>query len=275
MTDAFSKTLQHGESKVSLAVETYDMVDRHIRRLDEDLMRFEDELMMTGPRLTNVSTGNLNQSSLAVSHDLSLMQKRSEEERKSVEHPAIKKRKLAPVVTSNPANGQSRASSAAPTIPQAVTATENTDQVSSSGALAPITRERRRRDSSASNNASVTAAKIAVSTVPDVAIPSAPSASIVTPGSTEKKISAPRRMPRGNVSGPPEPRSQESLEGMPVDPNEPTYCTCSQVSYGAMIACDNEDCSIEWFHYDCVGLEAPPKGKWYCEDCRAQFGMKK
>jgi hypothetical protein len=30
---------------------------------------------------------------------------------------------------------------------------------------------------------------------------------------------------------------------------EPTYCICSQVSFGEMIACDNEDCSIEWFHY--------------------------
>jgi hypothetical protein len=39
----------------------------------------------------------------------------------------------------------------------------------------------------------------------------------------------------------PETRSQEQLEGMPVDPNEPTYCICSQVSYGAMIACDNEE----------------------------------
>lgn len=26
---------------------------------------------------------------------------------------------------------------------------------------------------------------------------------------------------------------------MPVDPNEPTYCFCNQVSFGEMIACDN------------------------------------
>ncbi len=50
---------------------------------------------------------------------------------------------------------------------------------------------------------------------------------------------------------------------MPVDPNEPTYCICQQVSYGEMIACDNENCEIEWFHYNCVGLSGPPKGKWY------------
>lgn len=31
---------------------------------------------------------------------------------------------------------------------------------------------------------------------------------------------------------------------MPVDPNEPTYCVCNQVSYGEMIGCDNPDVSI-------------------------------
>jgi hypothetical protein len=28
---------------------------------------------------------------------------------------------------------------------------------------------------------------------------------------------------------------------IPVDPNEPTYCFCNQVSYGEMVACDNPD----------------------------------
>ena len=28
---------------------------------------------------------------------------------------------------------------------------------------------------------------------------------------------------------------------LPVDPNEPTYCLCNQVSYGEMVACDNPD----------------------------------
>lgn len=33
---------------------------------------------------------------------------------------------------------------------------------------------------------------------------------------------------------------------MPVDPNEPTYCLCHQVSYGEMIGCDNPDVSIQY-----------------------------
>ncbi|GFZ10696.1 RING/FYVE/PHD zinc finger superfamily protein [Actinidia rufa] len=59
---------------------------------------------------------------------------------------------------------------------------------------------------------------------------------------------------------------------LPVDPNEPTYCFCNQVSYGEMVACDNPDCKIEWFHYGCVGLKEQPKGKWYCSEC---VGMQK
>ncbi|CAH1265200.1 ING3 [Branchiostoma lanceolatum] len=53
------------------------------------------------------------------------------------------------------------------------------------------------------------------------------------------------------------------------DPNEPRYCICNQVSYGDMVGCDNEDCPIEWFHYGCVGISEPPKGKWYCPQCTA------
>ena len=29
------------------------------------------------------------------------------------------------------------------------------------------------------------------------------------------------------------------------DPSEPRYCVCNQVSYGDMVACDNEDVSIQ------------------------------
>ncbi|KAG6524329.1 hypothetical protein ZIOFF_010298 [Zingiber officinale] len=54
---------------------------------------------------------------------------------------------------------------------------------------------------------------------------------------------------------------------LPVDPNEPRYCVCHQVSYGNMVACDNPSCQIEWFHFECVGLKEHPKGKWYCPNC--------
>ncbi|CCK72808.1 Yng1p KNAG_0L01890 [Huiozyma naganishii CBS 8797] len=48
-------------------------------------------------------------------------------------------------------------------------------------------------------------------------------------------------------------------------PTEPTYCFCGGVSYGDMIACDNLQCPLTWFHYGCVGITGEsPSGKWYC-----------
>ncbi|SCV69346.1 BQ2448_2366 [Microbotryum intermedium] len=57
-----------------------------------------------------------------------------------------------------------------------------------------------------------------------------------------------------------------------IDPNEPTYCFCERVSFGQMVGCENEDCSREWFHFECVGLDAPPVGEWYCLECAAAVG---
>jgi inhibitor-of-growth protein 1 len=53
----------------------------------------------------------------------------------------------------------------------------------------------------------------------------------------------------------------------PFDPHEPTYCLCSKPSFGSMIKCDNDECMIEWFHFECVGLNSQPKGKWFCPTC--------
>ncbi|XP_049932432.1 PHD finger protein ING2 isoform X2 [Nymphaea colorata] len=60
----------------------------------------------------------------------------------------------------------------------------------------------------------------------------------------------------------------------PIDPNEPTYCVCHQVSFGDMIACDNENCEGgEWFHYACVGLSSETrfKVKWYDPTCKPLY----
>lgn len=51
------------------------------------------------------------------------------------------------------------------------------------------------------------------------------------------------------------------------------YCQCPYDEVSEMIACDGEDCHIEWFHFECVGIMVPPKGKWYCPDCRKKYGI--
>uniref|UniRef100_A0A182N4A3 Inhibitor of growth protein n=1 Tax=Anopheles dirus TaxID=7168 RepID=A0A182N4A3_9DIPT len=53
-----------------------------------------------------------------------------------------------------------------------------------------------------------------------------------------------------------------------IDPDEPTYCLCDQISFGEMILCDNDLCPIEWFHFSCVSLISKPKGRWFCPNCR-------
>ncbi|KPJ00161.1 Chromatin modification-related protein png2 [Papilio xuthus] len=51
------------------------------------------------------------------------------------------------------------------------------------------------------------------------------------------------------------------------------YCRCPYDEVSEMIACDAEGCAIEWFHFECVGIMVPPKGKWYCPECRKNQGV--
>lgn len=53
------------------------------------------------------------------------------------------------------------------------------------------------------------------------------------------------------------------------------YCICRNVSAGDMVACDNDDCEIEWFHWTCVGLKSTPEGIWICPVCTAKNDKKK
>ncbi|PYH43589.1 putative PHD finger domain protein [Aspergillus saccharolyticus JOP 1030-1] len=73
----------------------------------------------------------------------------------------------------------------------------------------------------------------------------------------------------GGAGGDDDVDDEEEDEG-----NEDTkvYCTCRSVSHGDMVACDNEDCEFEWFHWKCVGLTREPVGKWYCPQCSAKLG---
>ena len=55
------------------------------------------------------------------------------------------------------------------------------------------------------------------------------------------------------------------------------WCYCNEPSFGEMILCDNEKCTIKWYHFDCLRIRCPPKGKWYCPSCRklSRFCKKK
>ena len=47
------------------------------------------------------------------------------------------------------------------------------------------------------------------------------------------------------------------------------YCTCQRPYFKPMIACDDYECALEWYHYSCVNLSrAPSKDKkWFCPIC--------
>lgn len=82
----------------------------------------------------------------------------------------------------------------------------------------------------------------------------------------EKRAKASKKKKRSKAKA----EREASPADLPIDPNEPTYCLCNQVSYGEMIGCDNDECPLEWFHFSCVGLHHKPKGKWYCPKCRGE-----
>lgn len=62
------------------------------------------------------------------------------------------------------------------------------------------------------------------------------------------------------VLPPPPSEEEESMhEGDDEDEEgEPRYCYCNEVSFGEMVACDNDACPREWFHLSCVGMTKPP-----------------
>ncbi|XP_014215136.1 inhibitor of growth protein 5 [Copidosoma floridanum] len=176
----FNKAKEYGDDKVQLAIQTYELVDKHIRRLDSDLARFEAEIQ-----------------DKAINSNRALEDSGSSKKgRKKLKEK--EKRKKGTASSEDESKGS---------------------------------RKKLKKGGSTASTAATSAT-----------------------GSGSQGES-------NTLSHP------ADVLDMPVDPNEPTYCICNQVSYGEMIGCDNTDCGIEWFHFACVGLTTKPKGKWYCPKC--------
>lgn len=65
-----------------------------------------------------------------------------------------------------------------------------------------------------------------------------------------------------------EPAEAANGPPKPQQPQLYCYCRCPYDEVSEMIGCDSNDCEIEWFHFECVGIMVPPKGQWFCPDCR-------
>lgn len=61
LNEMLVESLRQGEEKVALATAAYDVVDRHVRRLDDDLQKYEDEQMIGPGRLGGSSHANSTQ----------------------------------------------------------------------------------------------------------------------------------------------------------------------------------------------------------------------
>ncbi|GAB7357496.1 hypothetical protein MBLNU459_g0030t1 [Dothideomycetes sp. NU459] len=84
-----------------------------------------------------------------------------------------------------------------------------------------------------------------------------------TPSSSRGSASpTPSTLPQGGADGAADSPAGDEQEGDEI------YCVCQQVSFGDMVACDNDNCPYQWFHWQCVGLKAEPKGEWLCPHCR-------
>ena len=45
------------------------------------------------------------------------------------------------------------------------------------------------------------------------------------------------------------------------------WCYCSQPSRGEIIFCENDSCTIKWFHCDCMRIRKISKGSWRYPSC--------
>lgn len=89
-----------------------------------------------------------------------------------------------------------------------------------------------------------------------------------------------RRMPDRDSGTESNESSEEEQQHTVIPPkaNQPAlycYCRCPYDEVSEMIGCDAADCAIEWFHFECVGIMVPPKGQWFCPDCRKKKQQRK
>ena len=69
----FTRARQNCDDKVQIAVQTYELVDKHIRRLDSDLAKFEAEMKEKG-RLSQTETeGSDEESTFTLSEQFTLL----------------------------------------------------------------------------------------------------------------------------------------------------------------------------------------------------------
>lgn len=243
----YEKCVSESSEKVKLSTDMCELFDRHLRRLDQDLNRFTIELEADTAGITEL----LEQKSYE-------LDKPPSPEKPQPGHKRLRPSLLQP---DDFTNGEFE---------------DFSPPHSNRGSPTSSSRSLKRERLSALNISSENENDFLTDLEDHLPSPSSlytgtggkpPLAFVPTDTKSNKKRSSIQ-----NTLVIPEP-VQDTVGWLDVDPNEPRYCLCNQVSYGEMVGCDNAECPIEWFHYGCVGITEPPKGKWYCPQCT--ISMKK
>ncbi|CAM0135645.1 unnamed protein product [Umbelopsis sp. WA50703] len=170
ISNLLNETVKRGEEKFALAKSTYDTIDRHCTRLDNDLQKFEDEQLIGPGRPSSVQ-------GISMIEEVNEVLDEKPKKRKGQVDGAIIRSSLTP---------------------------RNDHKISKDyQAAGSAGRKRGRKPKN----------RVEVDTTTAYAFGnSAENAQVAV-----------------------------AISEMPVDPNEPVYCFCRQVSYGEMVACDNDE----------------------------------
>lgn len=337
ITESSAEAVRAAEEKVGLAVTAYNWVDRHIRRLDGDLQKSESALLL-GLRTGTEESRGVRGAVEGIPAEAGSADGTSTRATTGTPDPQLTMSQIVPK-----AQAQTRKNTLE-TAQHAIAATEASPAsrgrgrggTAVSGAPTTLVQNVRGRGGPGAGRGwrggmrgswrTWTEGKAALGISPSTS----PSA---FPAPDKPATSVPAAIPTVASSpflpGDPFSRAQVGaglVPDMAIDPNEPRYCYCDQVSYGdvgcvplsmhppftfpllsltlmhhsvslQMVACDNDDCPREWvrtnhihkhplrtehspcpsptysfytlpqFHYGCVGLTQPPRGKWYCLHC--------
>jgi len=316
----YMKVLDDADEKVQQANQMYDLVDRYLRRLDQELHKFKMELEADNRGITeflekrslDLDLPNGSHSQKENRHIAShnrIADRDKDRERRSAGTSSINRQsstsslsaldktwygEIQPTtshsVTSAPAvaaaplpsslghSSSSGSSVIAAAASQAIAATQQMQQGRRSASLKASYEALQQLTQSSTDLSLLNSNPSLALPISDIREVAANTVVVATTTHSTKK----QKRRREPVVVEPPPISTSPMEGVieePVeteewvegewapDPNEPRYCLCNQVSYGDMVACDNPDCLLEWFHYACVDITAPPKGKWYCPRC--------
>jgi len=293
--EEYKKVTEDASDKIQVAEDCYGLVDRYLRKLDEELLKFKLELEADNRGITEV----LEKHSLEMDATPSMVNlKENRHPKKMVKKTSLHKTdhhhpKLNDVLSTPDMLGSASSSSSYP-LQQALGPGGNAIAQAASQAIAATQALTGRRTSSL--KASFEAIHMGVQSHEF-------SVGRELAGAAQSAIAGTSFAPDGPPPKRKKSRSTEQVldvvtggagflddslmepdlnisadlrdQDWNFDPNEPRYCICNQVSYGDMVACDNEDCPYEWFHYPCVGIEAPPKGKWYCPTCQGNLARRK